>query len=223
VHALIVRQELKIVNPLVTSPLSPSGYTWTIASRVSDALAEAERRYGSRDLTFFYAGHEFIDGNPGTWYPGNRGHIVIQLGKECLADFHRAIYQLSHEVIHLLAPTGGQRANNLEEGLATWFSEDYCRRTTGQTIKAGLPCYQRASDLVQRMLEADPACIKSMRQDEPKISSITKPTFSKYSSCLSDEEVDFLLDRFARSSPSTRSVFDQQNQNGEQVVHGNPH
>lgn len=205
------------MNPLVTSPLTPSGYAWTIASRVSDALAEAEHRFGARDLAYFYAGHEFIDGNPSTWYPGNRGYIVIQLGMHCMTDFNRAIYELSHEVIHLLAPSGGQRSNNLEEGLATWFSEDYCRRTTGQTIKAGLPCYQRLSDLVRRMLDEDPVCIKLMRQEEPQISSITKPTFKRYSSCLLDEEVELLLQRFTRSTPSTRSLFDQQNQNCEAV------
>ena len=207
------------MHPLLTSPLSPSGYTWTIASRVSDALSQAEQQFGSRDPSYFYAGHEFIDGNPSTWYPGDRGHIVIQLGQQCQTDFVRAIYQLSHEVIHLLAPTGGQRANNLEEGLATWFSEEYCRRATGQTLKAALPCYQRASDLVQRMLAHDSSCIKSMRQEEPFISRITKPTFQRHCSCLSDDEVEFLLERFTRSTPSTRAVFDQQNQTGDKPAH----
>jgi hypothetical protein len=187
---------------------------------LSDALAEAEKRFGSRDPTFFYAGHEFIDGNPCTWYPGDRCHIVIQLGKECLTDFNRAIYQLSHEVIHLLAPTGGEPANNLEEGLATWFSEDYCRRATGQTIEAGLPCYQRASDLVQKMLEEDSACIRLMRQEEPRISRITKQILERHCSCLSAEEAEFLLGGFVRSAPSTRAVFDEMSQNGEQAEDG---
>jgi hypothetical protein len=59
------------------------------------------------------------------WYPGDRKHIVIQLSVNCLTDLPRACYQLAHECIHLLAPTGRQNANNLEEGLATLFSEDY--------------------------------------------------------------------------------------------------
>lgn len=196
------------MNTLLASPLTPSGYTWTIASRVSHALAEAEERFGERDPSYFYAGHEFVDGNPTTWYPGNRRHIVIQLGKACLSDFNRAIYQLSHEVIHLLAPTGSSGANNLEEGLATWFSEDYCRRATGQTIKAGLSCYQRASDLVQQMIEENPTCIKSMRQEEPSFLNITEQIVRNHVSCLSTEEIAFLLSRFARSEPSARTVFD---------------
>lgn len=208
------------MNPLLTAPRSPSGYTWTIASRLSDALAEAEERFGSRDPAFFYTGHEFIDGNPCMWYPGDRGHIVIQLGKECLTDFNRAIYQLAHEVIHLLAPTGGEPVNNLEEGLATWFSEDYCRRATGQTIKAGLPCYQRASNLVQKMLEEDSACIRSMRQELPRISSITKQILERHCSCLFTEEAEFLADTFVRSAPSTRTIFDEISQNGEPAEDG---
>lgn len=196
------------IHPLLASPRTPSGYTWTIASRISYAFAEAEERFGERDPSYFYAGHEFVDGNPGTWYPGNRHHIIIQLSKECINDFDRALYQLSHEVIHLLGPTTGCNANNLEEGLATWFSEEYCRRETGRTISAGMPCYQRASDLVQRMLRENPNCIKAMRREERSFRNITEQIVQNHCSFLSREEIAFLLESFVRSTPRTRTAFD---------------
>ncbi|MDQ8188572.1 hypothetical protein [Pelagicoccus sp. SDUM812002] len=204
------------MTTLIASPRKPSGYTWTIASRISDALAEAEQRFGKRDPNFFYAGHEFVKGNPSTWYPGDRGHIIIQLGERCIDDSVQAIYQLSHEVIHLLAPTNGKNANNLEEGLATHFSQEYCFRATGRMLNASLPCYRKAGELVQRILNDNPNCIKSMRHEEKEFSKITEEIFSRHCSCISEEEKRFLLGEFSRSELSSRAAFDQSQYNGEQ-------
>ena len=107
--------------PLLARPLQPSGYTWTIASRISDALNEAEQRFGPRDRNYFYAGHEFVSRHPGTWYPGNRQHIVIQLGIECTQDMVQAIYQLAHEVIHLLSPSVHRRPTILRRAWRPGF------------------------------------------------------------------------------------------------------
>ena len=137
--------------------------------------------------------------HPGTWYPGNRQHIVIQLGIECTQDMVQAIYQLAHEVIHLLSPSGASTANNLEEGLATWFSEDYCRRATGQTIRAEVPSYQKASDLVRQVLEQHPDCIRKMRESEPCISRLSASLIRVHCPSLSEEQAAFLATRFVRS------------------------
>ena len=36
-----------------------------------------------------------------------------------------ACYELVHETVHLLAPTGGNDATNFEEGVACYFADHY--------------------------------------------------------------------------------------------------
>jgi hypothetical protein len=40
-------------------------------------------------------------------------------------EMPRACFQLAHEVVHLLSPKVGQKANNFEEGLACFFAKYY--------------------------------------------------------------------------------------------------
>ena len=71
--------------------------------------AQAEERYGPRNQNFFYAGHEFINGIPQVWYPGDRQHVVMQLNVAAVGDMDEAIFELAHEVVHLLSPTEKSR------------------------------------------------------------------------------------------------------------------
>jgi hypothetical protein len=189
------------MNPLLARPNPDgNGYTWTIASRISDALAEVEQRFGPRDPSYFLAGWEFVNLNPGTWFPGNRKHIVIQLSFDAAGDLPRLVFQLSHEVVHLLAPTGKRSANNLEEGLASHFAEDYTLRQTRRQILSNLPSYIRARDAVRRLLAHDNDCIKRMRTVEPCISRITKELLKQEVPALTVEDAEYLAARFDRDA-----------------------
>jgi len=150
-----------------------TGYTWTIASRISDALHKAETLYGPRDTSYFFAGFEFGPTNPRVWYPGDRKHIVIQLSSIARVSFPHAIYQLAHEVVHLLAPSGGRNANVLEEGLATHFSEIYLQEAANIVIHPGIPSYAVARDLLRQLLSIDGDAIRKLRQREPKFYLMT--------------------------------------------------
>src|SRR5437879_7010897 len=79
-------------------------------------------------------------------------HIVIQLTMECLTDQVRACYQLAHESVHLLAPTGGRNANVLEEGLATYFSELYLHDTFATSMPPELASYADSCSRVRQLL-----------------------------------------------------------------------
>lgn len=103
------------------------GYTWTLTSRLGELLDKAERLMGERDKAWTVLGVEFsTTPYPQTWYPGiqeNRKDIIIQLTQSSANDKKRALFQLAHEVIHLLSPTGKpQTSTVLEEGIATYFS-----------------------------------------------------------------------------------------------------
>lgn len=70
-----------IATELIVAQRLPTndGYTWTLASRLGHMLQRAEELYGLRDTSYTILGIEFTDGNPQSWWPGNRRNIVIQL------------------------------------------------------------------------------------------------------------------------------------------------
>ncbi len=111
---------------------SSCAFTWTLATRYGVALRFAEERYGRRDLSWTLLGVDFAQLDaPQIFYAGaydNRKDIVIQLTPRAARDEMRALFQLSHEVIHTLSPIGpGASPSVLEEGIATYNSLDYVR------------------------------------------------------------------------------------------------
>lgn len=188
------------MQSLVAQRREPSGYTYTIASRVSHALREVEDLFGPKAPGFFYAGHEFRNSNPQLWFPGNCGHVVMQLSLECMQDFNQAIFQLSHEVVHLLGPQAKGNSTHLEEGMATWFSERYTLRETGRAIRSQMPCYAAARDAVATLMEADPTCIRRMREEQPFVSKITSGMVSRFCPDLPEDQARFLCEPFVRSA-----------------------
>lgn len=86
-----------------------------------DALSLAEQLFGERDKSWTYIGLEFRDSNPHIRYYGDK-KISIVLSNECIRSPIQFAFQLSHEVCHLLYPTGKRTTNNLEEGVSAYFS-----------------------------------------------------------------------------------------------------
>ncbi len=103
-----------------------SGFTWTLTSRLGEILHNAEKRYGERDKSWTILGVEFSNlSQPEIWYPSpddGRKHVIIQLTKKASQDKKSALYQLSHEVVHLLSPAGRDGSTVFEEGLAMYFA-----------------------------------------------------------------------------------------------------
>lgn len=162
---MLIEIDLFVARPLPTN----NGYSWTLASLLGDMLHRAEQIFGPRDSSYTILGVEFCAGTPQLWYPGNRRHIAIQLTMECLTDQVRACYQLAHESVHLLAPTGGRNANVLEEGLATYFSELYLHDTFAKTMLPELASYADACSRVRQLLAIDPSVIRTLRAKQPAI------------------------------------------------------
>lgn len=129
------------------------GYSWTLVSRLGDMLQELERIYGPRDKSYTILGIEFEKNGPQLWYPGNRKDIIIQLSLEAQYDLPMALYQLAHEAVHLLAPTGGSHSTVFEEGFATVFAWDYTMKVTGVDFRerSGKK-YRLAGTIVEQFL-----------------------------------------------------------------------
>ena len=95
-----------------------------------------------------------------------------------MKDINYAYFQLAHEVIHLLAPSGGENANILEEGLATYFSHLVMREIFQRSdINSVLPSYINACDKVTELLSFDADAIKKLRSVESNFYKMTAETF----------------------------------------------
>ena len=193
-------QQININNDLLVTQCLPNGYTWTLASRLSDMLYMAEELFGSRDYSYTILGIEFVADGPRIWYPGNRKHIIIQLDPSAAMDMSQACYQMAHETIHLLAPSGGQNANNFEEGVACYFAAYYmAKKLNKPNWQPTLPSYKRALELVTPLLNKDIYCVRRIRGRQPSLPKISSEEISTEFPDLTSEEVDFLIKKFNRT------------------------
>jgi hypothetical protein len=158
---------------VMARPLQPSGYTYTLASRLGQMLHQAEVEYGQRDRSYTLLGVEFRDGVPQVWFPENRKDVVVQLGLGAMQDPVIALFQLAHEVIHLLDPRPGA-ANYLEEGVAADFQQRFIRSVVGHELPSGDPNYDRARALLHQFTTLAPNAVRSLRQTHGPMRSVTE-------------------------------------------------
>jgi hypothetical protein len=159
---------------LIAKPI-PKGYSWTLTSRLGAILGDAECRYGKRVNKWTILGIEFREeGLPQLWYPGDCGNVVVQLTVACLNDLPWACYQMAHESIHLLSPSGGRYGTALEEGLADIYSSVYMKeKFDDASWRSGNARYELASGRVRQFLSSCPDAIRVLRRREPTLSRIT--------------------------------------------------
>lgn len=185
---------------IFTATPTEGGYSWTIISLLGTILKDAEGLYGERDRSFNILGVELCDQEqPQTWYPGGwngQKDVIIQITKDCENNLKKAIFQVSHEVIHCLCPKPGRHANVLEEGLATLFST-YESNKFGTGYHPGSLLYISAMEIVEELLSYDETIIKKARMMEPDISLITKEMLLAFHSSIKDDLLEILLKPFS--------------------------
>ena len=199
-------QQINISSDLLVAQRRPnrSGYTWTLASRLGDMLHMVEYLFGPRDCSYTILGIEFgPDNHPRIWYPGNHRHIIIQLSLQAATNMLQACYQLAQETVHLLSPTGGSHATNLEEGVSCYFAAYYMKEKFNKSYwNLEIPSYERALALVKPRLDEDIDCVRRIRKNQPSFRRMTKEDISAEFPNLESEDVDFLISKFDRDSGS---------------------
>ena len=161
------------MSSIFISQSTPQGHSWTIISKLGHIIRTAEEKYGLRDYTYTILGVEFNqDGHPRIWYPGDCKHVIIQISMDCLDDINRAVFQVAHEAVHCLCPTGTDNANVLEEGLANLFSIEYTLANENGVWSSNDQRYTEASELVKQLLSFDSEIIKKLRLVQPTLSNI---------------------------------------------------
>lgn len=174
------------------------GWTWTLASRLGEMLRLAEKKYGPRDKSWTILGIEFGDNVPRVWYPGNCKNVIVQLTPSAAIDKTKACYQLAHESIHLLAPTGGEKANVFEEGLATHFSHEYLEEKLGVKWECGMDSYARARQLLLRLFTFYPDAVLRVRERHPTMWTLAPEDILTACPDVPTELAEGLCGRFVR-------------------------
>ena len=167
-------------------------------------LKYLERRVGIRDRTWMITETVHRNDGPMTYYPSGYGRKIVSvvLTPDTQKDRQRKLFQMSHEVVHLLDPVGNLRANNLEEGFATWFSVHICEihiplYQARQHVLRDSCQYKRQFQLVEKAV--DPfEMIKNIRIGRRTMgSNMSKNVLYECADKVYDnEEINFLLQQF---------------------------
>jgi hypothetical protein len=177
------------------------GFTWTLPSRLGDMLHLAQELFGPRDSSYTILGIEFVSDNPRIWYPGQRRDIIVQLDYSAATNMSQACYQLAHETVHLLSPTGNADSINFEEGLASHFASYYMKTRLDQPFwQGGVSSYRRPHDLVTPRLNEDLYCVRRLRNKQPSFPKMSRADIGGEFPSLSLEDLDFLVSQFDRNA-----------------------
>jgi hypothetical protein len=165
--------------------------------KTSQFLEEAQKKFGTKLEEYIFEGIEYHDKGPTIWYPKKPKTIKIHLTKSTLSSQIQGVFQLSHEVVHLLSPNGKSVTNNLEEGLAVYFSIEITNRESGNLDYAMNSIlqsnYLESYRLVDKLLQTNPDSIKILREVQPVLALLTKDDFIKSGLNLESGFIDDLV------------------------------
>jgi hypothetical protein len=133
-------------------------------------------------------------------------HITLTTNTK--SDWSNGIFQLSHETLHRLSPTGDPQTNNLEEGAAVYYSkialeehaddEEFFEAALQNIQKTGYPY---AYDLVKLLLEKYPDAIMQLREKEGRFTEIKKEHFEEAGIDMEETLIGQLLEDFLKYRP----------------------
>ncbi|EOW6411107.1 MULTISPECIES: hypothetical protein [Cronobacter] len=157
----------------------------TVVYQLGEMLSELETRYGPRDPSWTFVGVAFSNEGPMHFFPGSSQtprpkNVMILLSAGSFINYKCAMFELSHECVHLLAPSGGRHAPVMEEGLAYRYSREILARNFGHPLEkpygeAG--AYEAAGRSVEKLLQHDSEAIRKLREVQPAFYNMTPATF----------------------------------------------
>jgi hypothetical protein len=142
----------------------------TIATLISAALLEAEQLFGKRDESWTFTGYEFDACSPKLVPTSSCRHVRMKLSLDAHNWLNTAACELSHEVVHMLSPSNW--ANNLEEGLAVWFSQRFYAKHWKRYWRQKSGRYTDARRAFLKVWKAHPGFVAKLRQITPCLSEV---------------------------------------------------
>jgi hypothetical protein len=167
-----------------------------LLSLANTFLKEAEQLFGPIAGGYTLVECWYHDDGPEIFYP-EPGSIAIRLSSLSQGVPDQIIYQLAHEVVHCVSPSGGVHANVLEEGLAVYFSVITVKKY-GLSWKPSMESYKQALRILEPYLLKDPYFIKIVRQQEPYIFKISKNQLLSLHIDMCEQDAILLSEKFGR-------------------------
>ena len=182
-----------------------SKYAQQLRRHLANMFELAEDFFGCRDHRGYRcSGIEFHGAGSKIRYLSRPEHddvnINIKLSQSAAKNMSHACFEMAHETVHLLAPTGSQNVTNLQEGLACFFSVYYMKTILNEPKW----CYtkenqRRMLELFTPRLEETPYCIKELRGRQRWFQRLSKEDIRDLIPKLTEEEVYFLTSEFVRT------------------------
>lgn len=177
----------------------------SLARQMSEVMTEITSLFGPRDDSFQFIGWEFIGERPQIFYPSSgERHVLIRLSMKASEYWNTAIHELAHECVHLLSPIVG-RANNLEEGVATWYADRFYRRTTSRDPGPISDHYRGAYDAVVELFgrsQDGPETIRKLRLEQSSFAQIDSALLLRVVPTLDPALASFLVRQWDSSTPT---------------------
>jgi hypothetical protein len=173
------------------------GYTYTLTQKLGEYLREAERRYGQRNMEWTILGIEFSGDAPPVWFPYNEKLISIILTDSAAMNTEQALFQIAHEVIHLLEPSHVSPTTVFEEGLATFFAHEMSARDQLGLI-SGVQPYLEAETALKKLFAVHEDAVRSIRRTERTFFNLSEEGILRACPNVSADLAKKLSQRFAR-------------------------
>lgn len=185
-----------------------SAMSESLTARAEELLAWAESLFGPKALTdWTFVGVEFGDQPPHLVYYAAEGWVAISLSPKIFGDSDQFIFQLAHEVAHLLYPTADRQAAKrpptiiLNEGVSTHFSLVALRQLRGEeaykqaleSLRLHHSNYFGALTLVHHLLQSDPEAIKKLRAVQPRLNDTVEQDFQRAGLSIEPEVATALI------------------------------
>ena len=193
---------MRIEDFQIYGNVRPVGYTdEMILNDVRYISIDIEKRFGPAVDEWALGGVAFdiAEEQPCLFYPYSRPWmVIIKLVGPALKNIDFARFQLAHELVHCINPSGGNLANVLEEGMAACFQQSYATRMLKGRVRLGDAKYISARKLFNQFVKKSkvPHTIVRLRSVEPYLHKITHETFATAGITLSPELEKSLLMKF---------------------------
>ena len=152
-------------------------------------ILDAENLFGKRIGDWDFYGVEFNDRKPSLKYYIETGHITISLSHKAINDDLQLVFQLSHEICHLLHPSQEypslivNKTLRINEGLSTYYSvlktDEYFnnKKLLIDNLKNHSKKYYDAYLLVEQLLAYDADAIRNLRLKTARIDKLVETDF----------------------------------------------
>lgn len=174
-------------------------------------LAKAEKMFGPKtEYSFIGVYYHALGPRTILCEKDQKGtmYYMIQLCRQGAENLIDGIFQLSHEVVHLLSPVEIDKEENqvnyLEEGMAVYFSKVITESETGdvgfcEAAIAKHPQYLKAYELYSALIVIDNNAVIKLRQITPVIANIQPQDFAAADLKIPEQLIHELLTKFKKA------------------------